>query len=317
VFKSTSNIKYNFDCIECGHVFEACTYDVTNKHNWCPFCSSHRICEEKNCDHCFNKSFASHEKAIYWSPENILQPRHIFKVSDYEAIFDCVCGHTFKSIIANIPNGNNLCPYCAYPPKQLCDNDSCDECFEKSFASVKMSKFWSNSNEKKPREIFKCGHSQKYIFDCPNCNKIYESYASNVTHGSWCDCTRNKTETKLFDFLKSSYDFKIEKQKKFEWCKNKNCLPFDFCIEKFKLLIELDGPQHFFQISNWPDPITTQQNDKFKMKCANDNEYSVVRIMQIDVWSDKNDWKNNIINSIKKYDNPTNVFFGDCYKKEW
>jgi hypothetical protein len=61
------------------------------------------------------------------------------------------------------------------------------------------------------------------------------------------------------------------------------------------------------------DPVLTQKNDKYKMKCANENGYSVIRLLQKDVWRNSNDWQNNLKKSIKKYDNPTNIFFGNCY----
>lgn len=69
---------------------------------------------------------------------------------------------------------------------------------------------------------------------------------------------------------------------------------------------------------NWDSPAKIQKNDKYKMKLANENGYSVIRIFQVDVWNDKNDWENNLNKAIKKYNNPTNIFIGktyDQYKK--
>ena len=51
------------------------------------------------------------------------------------------------------------------------------------------------------------------------------------------------------------------------------------------------------------NPKKTQENDKYKMKCANDNSYSVIRILQEDVFYDTYDWlsqlNDNIIDIIK------------------
>lgn len=63
------------------------------------------------------------------------------------------------------------------------------------------------------------------------------------------------------------------------------------------------GPQHFTQISNWKSPEETQKIDKFKMECALENGYSLIRIKQDDVWNNKIDWKSILIKNIKKYDN--------------
>lgn len=92
-------------------------------------------------------------------------------------------------------------------------------------------------------------------------------------------------------------------------------MPFDFCIKDYKLIIELDGEQHFKQVSNCQSPAETQKNDKYKMKCANDHGYSVIRIYQLDVWNDKNDWKSNLIDAIKKYDDVENIFIGDIHSQ--
>jgi very-short-patch-repair endonuclease len=78
----------------------------------------------------------------------------------------------------------------------------------------------------------------------------------------------------------------VKRQFKAEWCKQKRCLPFDFVIEEKKKIIELDGPQHFVQVANWKSPELQQEQDLFKTKCANENGYSVIRVLQIDVVND-------------------------------
>jgi len=64
----------------------------------------------------------------------------------------------------------------------------------------------------------------------------------------------------------------------------KKHLPFDFCIQEHKIIIELDGRQHFKQVSNWCSPEEQFENDKFKEDCANNNGYSVIRLLQHDVF---------------------------------
>ena len=123
-----------------------------------------------------------------------------------------------------------------------------------------------------------------------------------------------ETEAKLFEWSKTNHVPNIEREKRFDWCKNIISYPFDFCIEQYKLIVELDGGGHFFQVMNWRSFGETQKIDKYKMDCANKNGYSIIRISQLDVWNDKNDWENNLKNAIKKYDVPTNTMIGDIYK---
>ena len=93
-------------------------------------------------------------------------------------------------------------------------------------------------------------------------------------------------------FLQKIQEFypTLKKQYKVEWCKNKNCLPFDFVIEELKIIIEIDGPQHFVQVAKWTSPEIQKEKDKFKINCANENGFSVIRLLQIDILKDNFDW---------------------------
>jgi very-short-patch-repair endonuclease len=83
-------------------------------------------------------------------------------------------------------------------------------------------------------------------------------------------------------------------------CKNIKHLPFDFILKEEKIIIELDGPHHFRQVSNWGNFLENQKRDIYKMKCANENGFSVIRILQEDVFFDKYDWLNEIVIFINK-----------------
>ena len=89
--------------------------------------------------------------------------------------------------------------------------------------------------------------------------------------------------------------------------KNKKYLPFDFVINERKIIIELDGKQHFEQIGNWNSPEETRKNDIFKMKCANNNGFSVIRILQNDVYKNKYDWLKDILDNIQIISNQDKV----------
>jgi len=202
---------------------------------------------------------------------------------------------------------------CTEKSRQLCDDIECKVCYEKSFQSCEKSKYWSAENKDSPREILKFSH-KKFKFNCPDCNDIYISSLGSISaSNTWCGCTLNKTETKLHNYLKLTYNTQIEKQKKFEFCKKINLLPFDYYLPEKNIIIELDGKQHFYPVWNWNSPEKTQENDKYKMKCANEQGYSVIRLLQDDVFFDKNNWKNKLDNAIKIYDDPQNIFLADIY----
>jgi very-short-patch-repair endonuclease len=208
-------------------------------------------------------------------------------------MFDCViCNHEFIISLYSISLGS-WCQFCG--KQELCSNE-CDFCFNKSFASHEKSKYWSNKNKLNPRKVFKSS-GKSYLFNCNKCKREFKSIVRNVSNGSWCPYCKNKTESKLYDYLKSIYQNTVH-QFKASWCKKKTHLPFDFCIPNHKIIIELDGGQHFKQISNWQSPEDTQDNDKFKMNKANENGYKMIRLLQTDVFSDTYDWQNELTDNI-------------------
>jgi hypothetical protein len=79
------------------------------------------------------------------------------------------------------------------------------------------------------------------------------------------------------------------------------------------LIIEIDGNQHFKQVSNWQSAEETQIIDVHKMKLANERNYSVIRIYQPDIWHDKNNWQKKLKKVIKQYDDAINIYIGDIY----
>ena len=107
----------------------------------------------------------------------------------------------------------------------------------------------------------------------------------HVYQGCGCPHCINKTEHKFLLMLKEHLPT-IQHQFKAQWCKRKQCLPFDFVIEDKKIIIELDGEQHYKQVANWTAPEIQQEVDAYKMKMANENGYSVIRVLQQSVMTD-------------------------------
>jgi very-short-patch-repair endonuclease len=108
-------------------------------------------------------------------------------------------------------------------------------------------------------------------------------YVHLLGHG--CPHCINKTEHKFLVMLLEKCPT-IQHQFKVKWCKRKLCLPFDFVIEDKKIIIELDGEQHYKQVANWTAPEIQQEVDAYKMKMANENGYSVIRVLQQSVMTD-------------------------------
>jgi very-short-patch-repair endonuclease len=303
VLKSSKD-KFWFNCVSCGHEFNVNLNMLTrNEKQWCSYCAHRQLCENKECKTCFEKSFASHIKAKFWSDKNgHVKPRQVFKSSNTKYWFNCDCGHEFETCLCNITSLKpSWCYYCCSPSKRLCEKKDCKTCFKKSFASHPKAEFWSEKNGYvKPRQVCN-GSDVKYWFNCVNGHEFNASL-SNISHNKWCPICVNKTEKKLYEQLLQIYP-NLNPQFRIDWCKNPNTdyfLPFDFVLKEQKIIIELDGIQHFKQVMNWKSPEEQFENDQYKEKSANDNGYSVIRILQTDVLYDTYDWLNELKDSIEQ-----------------
>ena len=291
-----------FDC-DCGHPFDSSLLNINKGNNWCPYCANKKLCGK--CDNCFNKSFASHPKSIHWHIDNDCRPDEVFKGSDKKFYFNCdKCPHKLYISLKKISLQSRWCSYCSH--QKLCENNECNICFNNSFASVDRSKFL-NDKTVNPRMLFK-STNKKYKFDCDKCNNPFETQLSDISRGIWCPNCVNKTEEILFNELTKHYI--VQRQFKPNWCKNPKTnryLPYDFILQDLIIIVEQDGPQHFKQIGNWQSPELTKINDIYKMKCANDNGYSIIRLLQKDIWHDRYNWLQELLDNINKIVNEKNI----------
>ena len=311
VFLSSSEV-YTYTCDVCLHDI-VCSPNHLSNGKWCAVCTHQKLCDDQGCKLCFETSFASHPKSTCWSYSNngTVKPRDVFQKTPRKYWFKCdnkECNHLFKGILSEI-SGGGWCAYCSSPPKQLCDDTQCTACFKKSFASHPKASCWvdEKNGEVTPRNVFVSAKGS-YWFRCDKCTYLFEIRLYSISAGHWCSSCKNKTEFKFYEIVKNTYP-SILRQFKQNWCIRKRELPFDFCIPEHKIIIEIDGPQHFQQVSNWKCPIETHIDDKFKEKCANDNGYHTIRLPQSSVLSDEFDWEKEVHFAIQIINNnlDTNV----------
>ncbi len=213
----------------------------------------------------------------------------------------CNNGHIIDTYVYSHLQGSN-CYECAL--QNLCSTT--EEFIEKSIQTFGPNKFdyslvkYINSYTKIK---LICKKNKEHIFE-KKPNKHFQSLG--------CPYCVNKSEAILYDYLKIIntniiYQFylkQIEQIKKY---------PFDFCIEELKLIIELDGRQHFEYVSRFKMLVEDRQKSDFiKMMYAINNGYSIIRIYQPDFARKKNiNWIQILKNNIKKYNTPTIIYLSD------
>lgn len=174
--------------------------------------------------------------------------------------------------------------------------------------NIASAKFWEIANKDDRFDFSQFEYkksSEKSTIICKKCNAAFQSCPSNYLSNKGCPFCKKKTEVKLYEKLINKYT--VERQINREWCKNiktKCYFPFDFCIEDGKIMIELDGIQHFKNVKHFgKTPEEQKARDLYKQKCANDNGYSMIRIYQEDVYFDTFDWLDELCKTIEKIKN--------------
>jgi len=148
---------------------------------------------------------------------------------------------------------------------------------------------------------------------------IFTTSATSHLGGHGCPKCYNKTEAFLHSILDEVFpEYTILYQ---VVVVSDGKLKIDFAIPELNLYIELDGKQHFIQVSNWQAPEYTQAHDLTKTMRVLEEGQSLVRIYQPWVASDTNNWLDKLKANIREYENPTAVFIGpegtyDKHKKD-
>jgi very-short-patch-repair endonuclease len=291
--------KFWFRCSDCAHEYDSAPYSIKlDKH--CPYCTNQKLCDEE-CKGCYEKSCAAHDgMREEWSAENEMGARQVFLHSNRKFWFDCKkCEHSYTNTPSHYYNRGRACPYCANI--RLCESTECMTCFNKSFASHPRMTCWSPKNTLDPRMTFKGSNSRAY-FECDKCSMEFDTRLYNVLTGYWCPGCKNKSELKVLTYLRKEYSH-CKTQLRYNWArfsKTNNIMPFDFGLEEEKILIELDGIQHFEQVANWGSPEGIQEKDVEKTVKAVEAGYSVIHIFQPEVWSDEYDWKTVLKEQVEK-----------------
>jgi hypothetical protein len=150
----------------------------------------------------------------------------------------------------------------------------------------------------------------KIPLGCKKCSHVWRATISSVVNkGYGCPLCKNKTEAKLFKFLQELYSERateIKHDYRQKWCRNPETgflFPFDIFmfLNLFKIIFELDGPHHFKVVASWKsNPEEIQDRDIYKTNMALENGHYIIRLNQEEVWSDKGNWKQQLIDLVEE-----------------
>jgi hypothetical protein len=337
-----------FNCDNCNHSFSK-TPNLLKAGTWCPYCCNvaiQKICEDSDCERCFERSLASYIgktkngklkiECFDYENNGNLTPRQLIKGSSNKKLqYICDdCPHKFQRSPQQICN-NLWCPYCCNQKYiLLCNNINCEMCFERSFASfqgktlegVLKVECWSSKNKLKPHEVHYCS-GKKFIFDCSKCKKDFPVALNHIIHGdSWCPrCNESKLETEINNTIEK-LGLEPKRQVRYINCVDERPLPFDNSISEYgkpDIMIEGDGRQHFENVSIFGGIErykTRIRHDIIKNRFCCENNIVLLRISYSDIKNVENLIKkaiynrdNNIIGVI--YSNP--MLYQTAYFPSW
>lgn len=136
-----------------------------------------------------------------------------------------------------------------------------------------------NKNEYKGWEV------NNLIVVCPNCNKPYTTSLFQFTrHENTCcrKCSRKESlgEYNIRKYL-SKLNINYIQEHRFDNCKDKLSLPFDFYLPDHNICIEYQGLQHFSPIKyfgGYEDFIIRKNHDKIKKNYCIKNDIKLIEI---------------------------------------
>lgn len=181
------------------------------------------------------------------------------------------CGHEYEVRWDNFQQGRR-CPKCTGGI-----NYTNEEIVQKMYELVgeeytKLDDTYINCKTKFPIRHELCGHEYEVSWD-------------HFQKGNRCPkCNQSKGEKEVAEYL-TNHNISFATQVRFDDCRHKKSLPFDFGIvdndKKIIALIEYDGEQHFEPVKAWGGEEKlklTQLRDSIKNDYCKENDIPLLRI---------------------------------------
>lgn len=186
------------------------------------------------------------------------------------------CGKIYSTSFSKLFRDKGKCPLCIY-------NRHNTESFSKYVEDFTKGEYLLIGDYK--------GYCKKCDFLHTECNRIYSARPSDFILLNRCPkCQKELTSSYLeieIDRFLCSYGIDYSREYRFNNCRNKNPLPFDFAVFKngnLELLIEADGEQHFKSTSLFGGDVGFKkriENDSIKNNFCEGNNIKLLRISSL------------------------------------
>jgi very-short-patch-repair endonuclease len=248
-------------CLQCNNIWWA-RYNNIQQGQGCPKCSDKRTAEKNRYQPDDYVSIGK-EKGFEWLGPEV-------KLAKQKTNWRCLNGHIFEG-----------------PLDKIIQDHGCQECYHMRRAELQRYgpvEYNQLASEQKWRwigpEVRRT--DQKTRWACENGHEIEVTYDA-LKQGRGCSkCSQSRGEKRIQNYLYAN-GYTYEYQKRFDGCRNKRPLPFDFALDVngVQVLIEYDGELHFVasRFSTGTQKLTeTQRHDAIKDDFAKGNGFTLIRI---------------------------------------
>ncbi len=321
-YKDEPPCSENVNKEDCQHISLSTIQNRIFNDTECPYCikTPQKICYHQSLE------FLYPDIAKEWDYERNgdLKPYQVSRCSDKKVHWKCdvgckykdscnddACHHRWESLIPNRTSNNRKCPYCLRGTDKVCFHQSL------AFLGEKHLSEWDYEKNNVLPENISYKSDKSAHWKCKN-GHSYTCTLNTKIRGKYCPECKCTTEKKLMGFLQENLNYSIQREKKFDFCKNlylNSHFRFDFYIKELNLVIELDGVQHFENIDHWnTDYEFGIYKDIYKMYRVNYYNISVIRLLTLDVYENRNDWASKlfeVINEIKESKECANYYINN------
>lgn len=257
--------KMKFKC-ECGEIFElSWTHMLGTRKVTCNNCGRERTAKLNRID--YGKLCEIVENMGYKliTSKDKFTNKHKIDVEDSE-------GYRYSTSIYTLETNKNVCNKFNVKNNFLIHN-ICNY--------IKNNNLPIDLVDKTERKV----NVRNYYFEfyCCECGEIYKATLDQIRNSNRFRCNKCSLKQSNIEWLVEKYlilkDINYIKEKRFEDCRNKNPLPFDFYLEDYSCALEIQGSQHYYENEYFQQNLEERQKiDKIKEEYCKNNGIKYIAI---------------------------------------
>lgn len=251
-----ANTKIKMRHNKCGYIYYVTPYSFRRKGSRCPKCFGHSPYT--------NKTFQDKLNSIYGS-QYILLGGYVNNHTKVR-IKHTICGAVYMVRPNDILRGKR-CPACYGTPKKTTEQ------FKQEVYDLVGDEYTALGEYK--------GTDTKITIKHNKCGYVWKITPNKFLHGRRCPrCNESHGERAIRKYLESNH-IQYESQKRFDDCRYKKPLPFDFYLPTLRIAIEFDGTQHFIPFKHFGGKKKLKlykKRDSIKNNYCLENNIKLIRI---------------------------------------